>query len=341
MSTESKDDVALSIIIPIYNAENYLERTVQSVINSGLKGISYELILINDGSTDSSLTICQSLQGIYEIIKVYSQDNKGLSEARNLGLAHSQGTFVWFVDSDDYIRPGSMGRFINKYFDSSYDILGFGSDTIREVDIKDNPVLNPTDSISWIGSGLQYLNHYSPTFVWTFWYKRSFVECNSLAFIGYGNEDVYFNTRLFLLNPICKFTNLKAYCYIDYSGNSHQITKERNPEKLKRMLNSYLEYFSFVSLINTDTLNKDAISRLYDGQLVPFVSRVLQANLSFKEWCKIKARIIPPKLSANVLPLYVSFMIRFFLATPFLYHVFSIVYRKLFIPIILDKFGRN
>ena len=91
----------ISIIVPVYNAQNYLPRCVQSLLAQTFSQI--EIILIDDGSTDSSLDICRQLASTDPRITVYHQANMGVSAARNQGLLLASGDFIMFVDSDDYV----------------------------------------------------------------------------------------------------------------------------------------------------------------------------------------------------------------------------------------------
>lgn len=93
----------LSIIIPIYNAEKYIDRCISSVVNQTLKEI--EIILINDGSKDESLLLCKEWESKDCRIKLFSQDNSGVSAARNLGIRKALGKYIMFLDSDDYMFP--------------------------------------------------------------------------------------------------------------------------------------------------------------------------------------------------------------------------------------------
>lgn len=103
-----------SIIVPVYNAEKYVRECIESVINQTCE--SWELLLVNDGSTDGSLEICKSFLGD-ERISVFSKKNEGLSATRNYGLSRAKGDYILFLDSDDTIEPDSLERFqsiINK-----------------------------------------------------------------------------------------------------------------------------------------------------------------------------------------------------------------------------------
>ncbi len=93
----------VSIIVPVYNVEQYLEKCVNSIINQSYKNL--EIILVDDGATDNSGKICDELAKLDNRIKVYHKENGGLSDARNYGVERATGEYIGFVDSDDYIDP--------------------------------------------------------------------------------------------------------------------------------------------------------------------------------------------------------------------------------------------
>jgi glycosyltransferase involved in cell wall biosynthesis len=93
----------VSIIVPIYNVEEYLDKNITSILSQTYK--NFELLLIDDGSTDKSLEICLKYSKIDKRIKVFHKSNGGLSDARNYGLKQSKGEFIGFVDGDDFIEP--------------------------------------------------------------------------------------------------------------------------------------------------------------------------------------------------------------------------------------------
>ncbi len=119
----------ISIIIPVYNTEAYLSRCIQSVLNSYYK--DFELILINDGSTDNSLAICQKFAARDSRIIVIDQDNQGVSVARNRGLEVCKGEWVVFVDSDDYISPDFF-KIVAKREHTRWDLLIFDQQSALE-----------------------------------------------------------------------------------------------------------------------------------------------------------------------------------------------------------------
>lgn len=100
-STKGTFPVAVSVVIPVYNVEKYLDETIQSVLNQELQ--DFEIILVNDGSTDSSAVICQKYASLDPRIYFFDQENAGVSVARNNGLNHARGEYIYFLDSDDTI----------------------------------------------------------------------------------------------------------------------------------------------------------------------------------------------------------------------------------------------
>lgn len=112
----------LSIIIPVYNVEKYVEKCIRSCENQNISKKDYELVVVNDGSPDGSLVIVERLAKEYSNIKVISQENQGLSGARNTGLAAAQGEYIWFVDSDDWIEENCLKEMTGKLVDD-IDIL--------------------------------------------------------------------------------------------------------------------------------------------------------------------------------------------------------------------------
>lgn len=112
--------VDISVIVPVFNAQDYLQRTVESVIKQKFKNI--EIILVNDGSTDNSLHILEELSYNYSNIKIYNQNNKGVSAARNLGLKKSTGKYIMFLDSDDFLADDSLKNMYDIITRNDYDL---------------------------------------------------------------------------------------------------------------------------------------------------------------------------------------------------------------------------
>lgn len=111
----------ISIIVPVYNSEKYLEKCINSIINQTYKNL--EIILVNDGSTDDSLSLCEKYAEKDTRIKVFSKNNGGLSSARNYGISKSNGAYIGFVDSDDYIELDMYESMMRCMLENSADIV--------------------------------------------------------------------------------------------------------------------------------------------------------------------------------------------------------------------------
>lgn len=115
------NDVKISIIIPVYNVEQYLEQCLDSVLQQTFK--NYEIILVDDGSSDNSGVICDKFAFKYSFIHVIHKTNGGLSSARNAGLAVATGSYVLFVDSDDYIGKNAISQIISTVEQHDIDVV--------------------------------------------------------------------------------------------------------------------------------------------------------------------------------------------------------------------------
>lgn len=113
----------LSIIVPIYNVEKYLEKCILSVLNTKLSISNYEILLINDGSTDNSPHIGNKFEKNYKNIRLFHKENGGLSDARNYGLLKAKGKYVAFVDSDDFVIKDAFYRLIDNALSNDADIV--------------------------------------------------------------------------------------------------------------------------------------------------------------------------------------------------------------------------
>jgi glycosyltransferase involved in cell wall biosynthesis len=119
----------VSIIIPVYNVELYVEKCINSIINQTYQNI--EIIIINDGSTDNSGNVCHNFESSDARIRFVNQVNKGVSVARNLGLSMAQGEWVYFIDADDYLELNTIELLSNE-FESNLDVIQFGLSVILD-----------------------------------------------------------------------------------------------------------------------------------------------------------------------------------------------------------------
>ena len=115
--------VKVSVIVPVYNVENFLKECLDSIVNQTLYDI--EIICINDGSTDNSLAILESYAKSDDRIKIISQENKGLGAVRNVAFNHISGDYVFFIDSDDYIDLNTLKKLYENAISNDSDLVFF------------------------------------------------------------------------------------------------------------------------------------------------------------------------------------------------------------------------
>lgn len=122
-------DIDLSIIVPVYNSEKYLEKCLNSLLNQTTK-YNYEVICINDGSTDNSIEIIKSLSEKFNNLIFETQINQGISAARNAGIIKSKGKYIGFVDNDDFVSNDYVERILNECYTHNADIIQTGHDIV-------------------------------------------------------------------------------------------------------------------------------------------------------------------------------------------------------------------
>lgn len=122
----------LSVIIPVYNVEKYIKDCIETLYKQNLKESDFEIILINDGSTDRSLSVCKEFQSQKTNIVIISQQNRGQSAVRNKGLEIAKGEYIYFIDSDDFLSLGYLNLLLDIIYCENLDFLGFSYALTKE-----------------------------------------------------------------------------------------------------------------------------------------------------------------------------------------------------------------
>ena len=237
--------IKLSIIIPVYKTERFVEKCILSCIEQDIQYSEYEVIVINDGSPDNSLSIVEAIAGEYSNIKIVSQKNEGLSAARNKGLELAKGDYVWFIDSDDWIKKNCLSDILDELYISNLDAIVISSVNVS-TDGKEIKVRSFYDTLGekiLTGVDLLKMKEFEPNAQFTI-YKRDFLLNNNLKFVyGLIHEDSEFTPRAYYFLKKIKAYNKVVY-YVFQNPNS--ITRSVNFKKsfdCIRVANS-LYYFS-------------------------------------------------------------------------------------------------
>ncbi|MDO7171367.1 glycosyltransferase family 2 protein [Mariniflexile sp. AS56] len=303
--------IKLSIIVPVYNVDQFVERCVLSITNQDIPENEYEIILINDGSTDNSLEVITRLSKNYSNIIIHDQKNTGLGGARNKGLELAKGTYVWFIDSDDFITPNSLKELLSSTFDNNLDCLSFSFNCTDEAGqvidwIHFKPDFNGKSVIT--GSEF-YSNNYHDSYLCFYFFKRSIFLDHKIYFEQKINmQDSEIMPRI--MNHVNRIMHLDKiiYSYVkretSFINNNNSTVREKyyysiiavndlltnfksslqNNDALKLGLEKKLVSINKILFLqflyndfDTDTLNQ-IIKKLKQSKLYPFKSIAEQSK---------------------------------------------------------------
>lgn len=285
----------VSIIIPVYNIEKYIERCIESIINQSYSNI--EIIVVNDGSTDKSTNICENFKVKDSRIKIINKINGGLSSARNTGLDAATGEFIMFVDGDDWIDTYCIESclevvenntdvvlfpYIREYHDKSLkndifqeDKIIFIDDDVREKILKrlfgiEGEDIRRPDRLEDISTA------------WGKLYKLELIK--NIRFVDtkiIGTEDVWFNVNSFLNAKNIIFTKKTYYHY--FKENDTSLTQKYNPYLFERWQNLYRYMEKF---IEENKLGKEFVTLLDNRKIINLLAlnrNIINSNLKFTE----------------------------------------------------------
>lgn len=239
----------LSFIIPVYNVSKWLGRCLASIRNQGLSPDDYEIVIVNDGSTDDSMEVLEAFRKEEERSGVttaswtiVNQENKGLSAARNTGMKAARGTYVWWIDSDDYLEACCAPRLLERAEKDRLDVLCFGLQLVYESPEEGCGEIPPTEEYTIsdatkgaVVKGERFMLQVGmPPAAWAAIYRRSFLEARDLKYMeGVLHEDQEFTPRAYFLARRIAFENLVVYNYVQRDGS---IMKSNNPKKTTDLL---------------------------------------------------------------------------------------------------------
>lgn len=255
----------LSVIIPVYNAESYIEATIKSILKQVCQDV--EVILVDDGSKDGSGRVCDEYAGRYpQYIRVFHTCNHGVSAARNYGLQKATGEYVFFLDADDVVMEGFCA-YVFKIMEQQPDVIVFGYkrvyiEEVREVrePAPQEVALHTAQDIGAYLNGLslqrkQWLLDY----VWNKCYKRKEIEKNKLQFntqLSVG-EDVHFNCQFFSVISSAYISKEIFYVYNMHGNGLVNAFQPRPWIDRQRVIDAY------VALFQTHGILEKNISGIY------------------------------------------------------------------------------
>lgn len=312
----------ITVIINVYNGEKFIKKCLESIINQTYKNL--EILIINDGSTDSTQQICESYED--ERIRIINQENMGLSKARNVGIENAKGDFLYFIDADDYIELDTIAYLYNMYKKYHTTIC-----TCRPIDVYDYDIkikkckekVDVLDSVEMLKKVL--LSTDRSVTIWNKLIKKDLFQ--NIKFEDRLMDDLAVTHKLVISASKIAYSNQIKYYYlrhknattakeifdidrsIDYylvTYDRYKYIKELYPSLVENNINMLrtiaILYLRSISELD-DFLNNQNALKLFKKV---FTFKVITCKLSFKEKTKIILFRISPKLCKFIYKKYQS-----------------------------------
>lgn len=220
----------ISIIVPVYNVEKCLERCIDSILSQSF--CNFELLLVDDGSTDSSGIICDDYKKRDERIRVFHEKNRGVPTARNIGMNNAIGSHLMFIDSDDCLTQGALEKLYQEAVSSDADIVFANCNIISEngnIDyhksILQKSLMNNKDFLNYLTQNISSINFIT---VWNKIYKKTLIGDKRFDEKLLSGQDYPFNLELY---PLVKKVVLLPEAYYNYYENPNSLSRFFNAFK--------------------------------------------------------------------------------------------------------------
>lgn len=217
----------ISVIVPVYNTEQYLPRCLDSILSQSFT--DFELLLVDDGSTDGSGAICDTYAEKDSRVRVFHKENGGVSSARNVGLTHAQGDWLYFVDSDDELLPDGLLTLVNCIGNDvdvvmggyeKYDVNGHVVEIVGKTG--EIIVLKKKESITSLYHG-HALDYYYLGWMWIRMFRNSIIKCERISFdtrLRIKEDTLFTMQYLCRSNGVTRFVNKPVYKYFMRNGSA-------------------------------------------------------------------------------------------------------------------------
>lgn len=284
----------LSVIIPVYNSEKHLSRCLDSLLDQGLQQHDFEILIVNDGSTDGSRRIAEHYAQENACVTIINKKNGGAGSARNLGMDYAKGDYVYFIDSDDYLMPNCLDILLERSDLYDLDILTFLTKSVHSSDDSVTESHNFNFSFgdalcSPILTGEAYVANVNyKNEVWWYLINREFLKKSEIRFLeGRWLEDVIVSINLILKSNRIAHLRLDAHRQVITDGSAMTNREsEHYLEIIRDIQYAALNFDPIIKSLERKQANPDCIMRVKTRQqsLVFFsMIRMLKSKMSFEE----------------------------------------------------------
>lgn len=287
----------ISVIVPVYNAEKYLPKCLESILSQTFT--DFELLLIDDGSTDNSSKICDNYASKDNRIRVFHKENGGVSSTRNRGIKESQGKWIVFVDSDDWVGTEYLQSMFCDSKTSDLSMQGYKIIRVNgeeEVHKFDSNIY--TNNIMLVFCESEYKNIINSPISKLF--KREIIEINNIQFdnsISYGEDHLFVLEYLKYVKNVY-ISNISDYYY--YQDDTLSLTRKLIPVEMltNYMILAYKKQMNIVSQFNNDEsiVAINVIARRFYGVYTKLLYDFFRNTPSYKQYCHIVETLKPYSL---------------------------------------------
>lgn len=248
----------------MYNAENYISNCLNSLLHQDLNEDDYEIIIIDDSSTDRSVDIVESYVSQHKNIKLLKQPNSGAFTTRNRLLKLAKGTYIFNLDADDYIVHNCLGELLLMAQARSLDIIGF--DTVKTLDLNKTELSEPINSNELkVSSGFTFMENHPHLRheIWWYFIKRDFLLNHHMEFSkNEYNADVMFTIEAFLKASKVGYIPVSIHRYVQ---SQDSIMRSKNIEVTKRRIEYMHDMISHKSQLINDLKHTSRSRSLIDN----------------------------------------------------------------------------
>ena len=276
-----------SIIVPVYNVEEYIDDCLKSIFNQSFK--DFEVIVVNDGTKDNSMDIVKNYD-----VKVINQENAGLSDARNTGVKSSTGEYLLFIDSDDYIEKDLLKN-INNNLKDNPDVLRFQIKEIFDDNRMVNHEENSFDTTNGVEAFTKICNYHFIENAWSYVIKRKYYLDNKFEF----KKGTYHEDYGLMPLVIIKANKVKSISYIGYyyRQRSNSIMSSTDYNKTKKKVDDFYNHYLYLNKeINKTKLDNKIFKSYISNSLL-----IKICELNNKDYKIYKSKVKEDKVIDNLL----------------------------------------
>lgn len=308
----------VSIVLPIYNVSKYLDKCITTIVNQTYKNL--EIILVDDGSTDQSPSMCDEWVKKDGRIKVIHKQNGGLGNARNTGIDNATGKYIFFIDSDDYVSLDLVSKCYNSAKSTNADIVIYGFSVADESEKIISSIVPNATKRTYTFDEIQ--NEYLPSLIsnkrkdskfsnlhmsaWACMYSLKLIKDNNWAFVSEReiiSEDVY--SLLGLYKYVNKVCILEDSLYF-YRKNGSSLSHTYREDRFLKINKFYLECLKLAEELNYSNEIKKSLTNPYFSNVIGCMKILARSNIEKKQKKKYIKNIIKDKIFKDALNEYNS-----------------------------------